>query len=126
MMEDRDGRRVFTGSPNPSAIYEIDDPMIGREEVDVGNIPIQPLLDVIDWYAVHFGSMDEVKEEEFKPSDLITITALALAPLNPNLSRERLGKGHPTVTLPFVRAILAEQIMPQVRAAFEAMNLKNG
>lgn len=125
MMEERDGRKVFVAAPNPSALFGFDDPVIGYEEVDVGNIPTEPLVKVIDHLAVKFGGLEEVTADAFLPSDMIAVTAIALSALNPNLTAARLGAGTPTVILPFVRMAFSDYIMPQVRAAFEALQLKN-
>lgn len=135
MMEVHDGKRVFIAAPNPPAIYSLSDPKIGDHEIDVGNLPTQALLDVIDFFTIAFGGAEAAEEkpsgmtnadiDRFKPSDLIRVAGLALVHIDPELTPQRLGAGHPSAVVPFVRAILGEQIMPQARTAFSELNLKN-
>jgi hypothetical protein len=116
-MEMVGGKAVFAASPNEPAVLRI-----GEEEADVGNLSLGTILSVFDQFGDDIGSMDPAKLD-FR--SLVRVAAIACSETNPNITEAFLLRQPLSVSLPLMLWVV-ERIAPQVSAAIQLLNVKNG
>jgi len=116
-MEMRNGVAVFAASPNEPAVLRI-----GAEEADVGNLSLGTVLAVFDEFGDSPGSMDPSRLD-FR--SLVRVTAIACSETNPKITEQFLLGQKLAVSLPLMLWVV-ERIAPQVTAAIQMLNVKNG